>query len=192
MTVANWARRYNSRHGGGLPALILIVDSARLADPLAAAARLPAGSAVLLRDYDAPGRTRLAKSLARTCRRRRLVLLIGADARLAASLGAGLHLPQGLVALARCRRGLVTAAAHDRTAILRAARAGAAACLVSPVFLTASNPGAPALGAVRFARLVREAPIPVFALGGIDDRTAARLRGSGACGIAALGSLADT
>jgi thiamine-phosphate pyrophosphorylase len=191
MTVANWARRYNSRHKAGLPPLLLIVDSRRLAEPLAAAARLPAGSGVLLRDYDRPDRKRLAKDLARLCRRRRLVLLVGADARLAAAVGAGLHLPQGMVARARRRRGLVTAAAHDRAALLRAARAGADACLVSPVFPTASHPGAPALGAVRFARLVREAPIPVYALGGIDARGAARLLGSGAIGIAALGALSD-
>jgi thiamine monophosphate synthase len=44
---------------------------------------------------------------------------------------------------------------------------------------------------VRFARLVHEARVPVYALGGIDERGAARLRGSGACGIAALGAIAD-
>ncbi|HJN21552.1 MAG: thiamine phosphate synthase [Alphaproteobacteria bacterium] len=191
MTVANWARRLNSRHGSGLPPLILIVDRKRLADPLTAAAHLPAGSAVLLRDYDAPDRAHLAKALARLCRRQRLTLLIGDDARLAASLGAGVHLPQGLVARARRQRDMVTAAAHDRAALVRAARAGATACLISPVFATASHPGAHALGPVRFANLVRQARLPVYALGGISDRTATRLWGSGACGIAALGALAD-
>jgi thiamine-phosphate pyrophosphorylase len=191
MTVANWARRLNSRHRGGLPPLILIVDRKRLGDPLAAAAHLPAGSAVLLRDYDAPDRGHLAKALARLCRRRRLTLLIGGDARLAASLGAGVHLPQGLVARARRQRNMTTAAAHDRAALVRAERAGATACLVSPVFATASHAGAPALGPVRFANLVRQAQLPVYALGGISGRTATRLCGSGACGIAALGALAD-
>ncbi|MDP6952898.1 MAG: thiamine phosphate synthase [Alphaproteobacteria bacterium] len=168
-----------------------MVDRARLADPLAAAARLPAGAAVLLRDYDALDRSQLAEDLARLCRRRRLVFLVAGDARLATAVGAGLHLPQGLVARALRRRGLVTAAAHDRPALVRAARAGADACLVSPVFPTASHPGARTLGPVRFAGLVRQAPLPVYALGGIDARTARRLAGSGARGIAALGALSD-
>lgn len=197
MTVAKWAARLNSRHGARLPPLILVVDRARLAAPLAAAARLPAGSAVLLRDYQAPDRAALAAALARLCRRRRLRLLIGGDARLAAAVrAAGLHLPQALVARRRPGRilgqtmGLTTAAAHDARGLAAAARGGADACLLSPVFATASHPGARALGPVRFARLVRMARLPVYALGGVNSRTARRLAASGACGIAALGALA--
>ena len=196
MTVAKWAKRLNSRHGARLPPLILVVDRARLAAPLAAAARLPAGSAVLLRDYEAADRAVLAAALARLCRRRRLLLLIGGDARLAAAVRvAGLHLPQALAVRAHRRRpgppkGLTTAAAHDARGLAAAARGGADACLLSPVFATASHPGARALGPVRFARLVRMARLPVYALGGIDSRTARRLAASGACGIAALGALA--
>lgn len=197
MTVAKWARRLNSRHGARLPPLILVVDRARLAAPLAAATRLPAGSAVLLRDYEAGDRAALAAALARLCRRRRLLLLIGGDARLAAAVrAAGLHLPQALVARRRPgstmgpTMGLTTAAAHDARGLAAAARGGADACLLSPVFATASHPGARALGPVRFARLVRMARLPVYALGGVDSRTARRLAGSGACGIAALGALA--
>ncbi len=81
----------------------------------------------------------------------------------------------------------MTAAAHDAAAIRRAARHGAHAVLLSPVFATASHPGAPSLGPLRFARLARCSPIPVYALGGITAETARRLAGSGAVGLAGIG-----
>ena len=183
------ARRRARRHArrGAPPALILVVDRARLADPLGAARRLPAGAAVLLRDYGAADRAPFARALAALCRRRRLRFLIGGDWRLAARLGAGLHMPE---ALARRRRGhgWRTAAAHGRAGLCRAARAGAGAALLSPVFPTASHPGAAALGPVRFAGLVRAAGLPVYALGGLDAARTRRLAGTGARGIAAIGA----
>ncbi len=188
MTLAAWARRLNLR-APHLPATILIVDRARLAEPQAAVRRLPAGAAVLLRDYGAADRPAFARALAVLCRRRRLRFLVAGDWRLAARLGAGLHMPE---ALARRRRGhgWRTAAAHGRAGLERAARAGAGAALLSPVFPTASHPGAPALGAVRFAALVRASRIPVYALGGVAANSAPRLAGAGACGIAAIGAFA--
>ncbi len=184
-----------------LPPLILVTDEARLPDPVAAVGRLPPGSAVILRHYDAPDRPALARRLAALCRRRGVRLLIAGDWRLAAAVGAGgVHLPE-----AATRRGpmawggrfaprrpgfLVTAAAHSPAALWQAARAGADAALLSPVFPTASHPGAPGVGVLRFAIWCRHAPIAVYALGGIDRRAARRLKGAGAAGFAAIGALA--
>lgn len=196
-TVANMARRLNSRHpaGGHLPPLILMTDAARLNDPLAAAARLPAGAAVILRDYDAPDRTALATALSALCRTRRLRLLVAADAELAAGIGAdGVHLPEALVPRMPRRwprDWLITAAAHSPAALWRARRAGANAALLSPVFATASHPGASTLGALRFAAWANNAPLPVYALGGIDAVSARRLAGSRAVGLAGIGGMTD-
>ena len=78
-----------------MPPLILITDRHRQGDSAAAAARLPRGAGVLLRDYDDPDRTAVALRLARLCRRRGLLLLIAGDRRLAASVSAdGLHLSE--------------------------------------------------------------------------------------------------
>lgn len=179
--------------GRGLPRLILLGDPARLPDPRAAAARLPPGSAVLARGLP-PGVT---TGLAALARRRRLTLLVAADGRLALALGAGLHLPDrrgtgGLLPflLARRRRPLLlTAAAHGRAGLARARRLGADAVLLSPVFPTASHPGAPALGPWRWAALARRAGLPVVALGGLDGSAAARLP-RWIAGFAAIGGLA--
>ncbi|HSO42371.1 MAG TPA: thiamine phosphate synthase [Rhodospirillales bacterium] len=189
--------RQGSR-GARLPACILIADSGRLADPGAAIAALPRGSAVILRDYDVADRMARAARLSRLCRRRRLHLLVAGDARLAVAVGAqGLHLPEGLARSADRRwrlwrkpGWLVTAAAHSPRAIALARRAGVDAVLLSPVFPTASHPGAATLGPVLFAAWTRKAPLPVYALGGMTAATTRRLSGSGAAGIAAIGGFA--
>ena len=180
----------------GLPPLWFMTDRARVADPVAVAGTLPHGAGVILRDYDAPGRARLAVALAALCRQRGLLFLVAGDERLAAMAGAdGLHLPEWQVGrLPAVRRRhpmwLVTAAAHGRTALRRAALAGADAAFVSPVFATRSHPGAPHLGTVRFAALVRTTDMPVYALGGVDEKTVSRLRPAGIAGVAAIGAVA--
>ncbi len=194
-TVTEVAASLNRRHPAGrrLPAVLLLTDARRLPDPLAAAACLPPGAMIILRHYEAPNRARLAADLARLCRARSVLLSIAGDARLARTIGAdGVHLPEH--ALKGGRRAdadprlLVTAAAHSLPALHRAAMAGADAALLSPVFATASHPGAPTLGPARFARLIAAASLPVYALGGIEAANAGRLRASGAVGIAAIGA----
>ncbi len=174
------------------------MDGARLTDPGAAIARLPTGSAVILRDYDAPDRRARAANLARLCQGRRLRLLVAGDARLALAADAhGLHLPEGLACggdrrwrLWRKPGWLVTAAAHSPGAVAQARRAGVHAVLLSPVFATASHPGAITLGALRFAAWTRKAGLPVYALGGMTAATTRRLSGSGAAGVAAISGFA--
>ncbi len=195
MTLASVARRLNLR-ARGLPPLVLVTDEKRLPDPAAAAAGLPAGSAVILRHYGDPGRAALASRLAALCRRRRLLFLVAGDAKLAWNAGAGgLHMSEQAARQrphrrARWRRGLtVTASAHSFAAVIGAARAGADAVLLGPVFATASHPGRPGLGPVRFGLIARQSPVPVYAIGGMTARTARRLIGLGAAGIAGLGAL---
>ncbi len=182
--------------GSGLPPLILMTDSVRLADPLAAVAALHPGTAMILRHYDVADRAGLARALARACRARRVRLLIAGDVRLALAVGAGgVHLPEFMVTgrpewRAWWRPGwLVTAAAHSPGALFRAARAGADAALLSPVFATASHPEAMPIGTARFAAWARNGPLPVYALGGVNAANFSRLRAAGAAGFAGIGGL---
>jgi thiamine-phosphate pyrophosphorylase len=175
---------------------LFFTDPARTPDPAAAMARLPRGAGVVYRAFGAPDADVVGRRLARIAARRGLVLLVGADARLAARIGAaGVHLPERLAGQAgaiRRRRPawLVTCAAHSAAAIALASRAGAHAAVVSPVFPSASPSAGRPLGPVRFAALVRAARLPVYALGGVNARTARRLAGTRAAGLAAVEALA--
>ena len=145
---------------------------------------------MIFRHYAFPGRMKLAAALAALCRRRRLLFILGGDARLALKVRAGgLHLRERdlLLPVPRfARHLLITAAVHSRRALIRAKRAGADAALLGPVFATASHPGAPTLGPLRFAAMARRSGLPIYALGGIGPGNARRLIGTGAAGIAAL------
>jgi thiamine-phosphate pyrophosphorylase len=201
LTIAGAAQALNSRATAHLPALIVMTDTARLANPLDVVAQLPKGAAIILRHYadeDAPARRwareDLARVLARSCRARGLILLIAGNARLALRIGAsGLHLPEWQLRasagpLRRPRPGfIITAACHSAGALARAAKLGVDAALLAPVFPSASHPGAPTLGALRFSAMVHESAVPVYALGGVNPGTVRRLYASGAIGIAGIG-----
>ena len=174
-----------------LPFLVLMTDDERLPDPLRAAAALPAGSMVIVRSRDGSRRKALAAEMMRLSRARRLVVLIAGDPALALALGAdGVHLPEvriGEAARLRARhRLIVTAAAHSLATLRKACWLDAV--LLSPIFPTASHPGRGALGPLRAAAIAKAAPVPVYALGGVDHANAGRL--SGFAGIAAIGALA--
>jgi thiamine-phosphate pyrophosphorylase len=193
-TLAELSRSLSEKDRPG-PRLILVTDVTRQGDLVRLAGRLPAGSLVLLRDYDHTERNSLARRLADLCRARRLRLLIGADFRLAVALGAGLHLPEGLARSVPAKIRLwhrhpaswLTCAAHDRRGLVRAKTQRADAALLSPVFPTASHPGGTSLGPLRFRALARRTSLPLYALGGVTAATILRLKGSQAMGIAAIG-----
>ena len=63
---------------------------------------------------------------------------------------------------------------------------GADFATLSPVLATASHPGAPYLGWDRFRDLVAELPLPVYALGGMEERHLETAWQSGAVGIAGI------
>lgn len=184
-------RQFDAR---ALPDFILMTDEKRLADPLPVVRSLPENSAVILRHYGLPGREDLAVRLVALGRRRGIRILIAGDARLAHKVGAdGLHMPEYLAARGPGRwrawqrpDWLVTAAAHSPGALFRAARSGADAVLLAPVFRTASHPGSRPLGCLRFAAWCRVSPLPVYALGGVSETSQRRLKGSGAAGLAGI------
>lgn len=178
---------------GPLPVVWFVTDPDRTPDPVAIAQRLPRGAGIIFRHFGRAGAEAAAWELAKTARRRDLVLLIGADEALAAKVGAaGVHLPERRAGAARRVKArhpgwIVTAAAHSSSAVRRAT--GADAVLLSTVFPSRSPSAGRPLGPARLAGIARTTRMPVYALGGVNGRTAGRLIGTGVAGFAAVEGL---
>ena len=166
--------------------LVLMTDD-RKADWVRAARALPRGSMVVVRGRDAKQRRTLAEQLYGLA-----PLLIADDPALAAQIGAaGLHLPEVRIKeaahwRARFPHWIITASAHSLRTLMDARLLDAV--FLSPVFVTASHKHARPLTPVRAAFIAAQAPVPVYALGGITPRNAALLAPAFS-GIAAIGSL---
>ncbi|MDP1625946.1 thiamine phosphate synthase [Parvibaculum sp.] len=196
---------WRSPRAASTVALIGVTDPVRLPDPLAALVALPRGGTLIWRAYGAHLKAVPLRRLSAAARMKGCLLLVAGHPRCARWLGVqGLHLPEYSVgkhfehghvySLRDLPPGFViTAACHSEAAIHAAARAGVNAVLISPVFPTASHPGAKTLGVVRFARLARLARalgMAPYALGGIASASdMRRLSGSGAAGIAGVSLL---
>ncbi len=137
--------------------------------------RLPRGSGLVFRHYHLPPQERRARfeALRQAAYRRGHLLFLAGDARTARSWRAdGAYGSAETLAAGPALPRLVTV--HSLREMRRAQRA--LAILLSPVFPTRSHPGAPALGALRFRLIAKQARVPVIALGGMTRRRAAALK----------------
>ena len=181
----------------GVRTLIFITDAGRIQNPERVIRFLPQGSFVILRDYDHPFRGELAYKLRNICKLSSVGFLVAGDLKLAKTVKAdGVHLPEYMLFDHNvCQKlkefTLVTAACHSRRAMNRAALLGVTAALVSPVFQTRSHVGERGMGVHTFARLIKYAPLPIIALGGISSMTAGRRGGLDITGIAAIDGIAN-
>lgn len=175
-----------------LPPLLFFTDPQRTPEPWTIADRLPAGAGVVFRAFAATDRLDQARRLRAVTRRAGVRLLIGLDAELAeASEADGVHLPERAAGEAGPLRAarpdwIVTVAAHSLAVLDRAARAGASAAVLSPVFTPGGDSVGTPLGVEEFGRLAGGADLPVYALGGITADNAGQMTGRGACGLCAV------
>ena len=171
----------------GLPSRWLFADERNEALMPTLAAQLPRGTGIVLRHRTAAGIAALLKTLRPIGRARGLVLLVAGDVS-QASQADGLHWPQKMLKPhRRPRRNMImTAAAHDRAAIIRARRCGCDAVFLSPVFATRSHSGAPSLGPLRARLCSLRSGLTVFALGGVHEQNWRQLSGRHFDGFAAI------
>lgn len=178
---ARMAKRYP------VPRILLLSDARNDAALARALGRLPRGSGLVFRHYHLAPAARRARfgALRRFCRRHGHAILLSGAAAQARAWGAdGAYAAPAR--LGRRTGGLRLATAHDLAELRDAARAGADAVLLSPVFATRSHPGAPVLGPVRFHLLAALSGVPVIALGGMNRRRARRLHSHGWAAIDGL------
>lgn len=98
----------------------------------------------------------------------------------------GIHLTATalMAAASRPAARLVGASCHDAREVAHAAQLGLDYIVVGTVKATASHPGAATLGWEGFASLVRDCPLPAYAIGGLTRADLAEARRHGAHGVA--------
>jgi len=101
---------------------------------------------------------------------------------------AGAHLTavQLMAARQRPEAAWCGASCHDAVELERAAMLGADYVVLGPVLSTPTHPDAPPLGWERFARYIRDYPLPVYAIGGLQAADMEIAWRHGAHGIALL------
>lgn len=135
---------------------------------------------------------RLADALAGLCLQYGARLLLNTESGGMHDAADGLHFTSRR--LLACRKRPVNqhilfgASCHNAAEIQHALAVGADYLLLSPVLPTLSHPGAPALGWEGLAALLSSCPVPVFALGGLDDSHLQHAKSLGALGIACIGA----
>ena len=155
-----------------LPMLWLFSDARNDAGLDDALTRLPHGSGFVFRHYhldDAERRERF-DALAAIARRAGHLVILADTAEVARAWGAdGVYGPAAMHAADDLWR---LAAAHDGDELEAANGARVDGVFLSPVFATASHPGAPTLGPMGFQVLAQRSLVPVIALGGVTRANA--------------------
>jgi 8-oxo-dGTP diphosphatase len=116
-------------------------------------------------------------------------VLVNGSPQLARELGAdGVHLTSAQLKEIRQRPdlGLVGASCHDADELARAQELGADFAVLGPVAPTPTHPGAAGLGWARLAALLKDCPLPVYALGGLKPADLETAWRHGAHGISMM------
>jgi thiamine-phosphate pyrophosphorylase len=166
-------------------------------EPLLRAALAGGVDIVQLREKQLDRRAieRAGATFRRLCDTYSALFLVNDDPALAISCRAdGVHLGQDDVAVAEARElvgndRLIGLSTHSREQINTAA--GADYISVGPVWETPTKEGRPAVGLDLVAYAARDAPLPFYAIGGIDPGNAAEVVAAGARRLAVVRAIRD-
>lgn len=139
--------------------------------------------------FDEDGLVGLAAEVRARAREFGALVVVNGPASVAEKAGAdGVHLSARALADVGVRPNFewVGASCHSRAELERAAALGVDYALLGPVQATLTHPDQAPLGWETFGTWVRELPMPVFALGGLQAQDMDAARSAGAHGIAAI------
>lgn len=176
-----------------LSPLVFMSDPARVPDVIKAVKALPNGAAIIYRHFGKADKFEEAKALRQITFAKSQQLLIGADPLLAISIGAdGVHfrrdayLKAPLLWRHRCPEWIISMAGL-KTGEYQADVTVLDALIVSSIFKSQSPSAGDPIGVEDLRGLTQNLPVPIFALGGVNKNTAAKLIKSGAAGLAGIG-----
>ena len=138
----------------------------------------------------------LAKRLSRRARQSGIEFVLNADPSLVPETdAAGVHLNSPRLMKIESRplgaEYWVSASCHNLKELQQAQKIGADFAVLGPVCQTLTHPGGKPLGWDRFAELVQQVSIPVFALGGLALDDLWKVREKGGQGVAGIRSFID-
>ncbi len=175
-----------------LSPFVFMTDPARVPDVIKAAQSLPKGSAIIYRHFGKADKYEEAAALRQISFAKSQQLLIGDDPELAIAVGAdGVHFrrdahlsaptlwrqrcPDWIISMA----GLKTGGYHADLNVLDA-------LFISSIFESQSPSAGAPIGTAALKSKIKSLPVSVFALGGINKKTAPSLIGTGAAGLAGI------
>lgn len=185
------------------PSLLVVTDRAQLAGgaaalgPLAQAVFSAGCRWISLREKDLlpDEQITLARDIAARAAAIGARVMLHGSAQLALEAGLhGVHLAEAADAVAARRllgrAALIGQSVHTPAQARRADPASVDYVIAGPAYLTASKLGyGPALGEAGIAAMVEASPVPVIAIGGIDDVTIGPVLAAGAAGVAVMGTV---
>jgi len=180
-----------------LSPFVFMTDPQRVLDPVAVAHGLPEGSAIIYRHFGKEGYKRQAEALRQVTFTRNQQLLIGHDPQLAIDMGAdGVHFRRDARLQAprlwreNCPDWIITMAGLKGAQDYIGDVSVLDGLFISSVFYSKSPSAGNPIGVNTLSQICQSLPVPVFALGGVNQRTVSELEGSGAAGLAGVDGLA--
>lgn len=172
---------------------VLVSDDERLADPAPLLGCLPPRSLVILRGKNSAALKHLAGRIIPLAHKLGHRVLLAGPIHLALKMKAdGAHLSEARVkrmSINDLAPGLfgplphgfiISASAHDVKALARAKNIGANFAILGQAFNSQSHPQRNPIGPLRFKLMVRQSPVPVIAIGGVNKSNAKLLSTTGA------------
>ncbi len=157
---------------------------------------MPKNSAIIFREYDlaVDEREKMAREILVLCRGLGHKMLVGKNLELARKIKAdGVHFSDkdGLLWQNFQRKNLpqkfiFSLACHNFLSVVKSQKTKADLIFVSPVFKTKSHPNLEPLGLMKFGKIVAASQIPIFALGGVNEKNFLNLKKLGAVGFGAI------
>lgn len=173
-----------------------MTDPKRVPDLVRAARALPKGAAIIYRHYGSEDRHGIAKALRDITFAREQQFLIGHDPELAIEAGAdGVHFRRNATLIEptlwrkRCPDWIITMAGLKGEKNYSGSLSVLDGIFISSVFKSNSPSAGAPIGTAALAQICAATPVPVIALGGINEKTAPSLLGTGAAGIAGIGGI---
>lgn len=178
-----------------LPEMFFFTDRKRFIkkeDIFSVVRNLPENTAIIIRDYDLKNdeRFNFAKQIITIAHKKKLKTLIGKDWNLAEKVGAdGVHfsdLDQNIVTLESRHKMILSYSCHKPESIIKAEKLNVDLVFYSPIFLSSSHPNQQPVGVDGLNNFINQTKLPVYALGGINEKNIELLKNTNISGIGGI------